>query len=82
MANVEHGHPKFGGKVKTLASLTAVGKETRDVLSSLGFDVTSTQSTFDQAMTLLKGHFDHEEKMLTLCVLSLLVRFVRKMATC
>lgn len=42
---------KSGSRVKPLALLTAVGKEGRDILSLLGFDLTGTVTTFNQVQS-------------------------------
>lgn len=52
---------KFAGRIKLLVLLKAIGKDGRDALTSVGFDMESQTSTYKQAMDQLKTIFDIEE---------------------
>jgi hypothetical protein len=54
---------RFRGRLKLLALLHSVGKEGRDVLQSSGFNSGAEDSTYEQAMVLLKNLYDRQESV-------------------
>ena len=53
----------FRGRMKLLALLHAVGKDGRDVLQSLGFDLKSPTSSYDEAMEHLQKVYGTQESV-------------------
>lgn len=51
----------FRGRIKLLALLHSIGKDGREALQSLGFDMEDGEATFDDAMTLLQSVYKAEE---------------------
>ena len=53
----------FQGRIKLLALLHTIGKDGRDALQSLGFDMKHADSTYDQAMNHLKSVYEKQESV-------------------
>ena len=54
---------RFTDQMKLLALLKSVGREGRQVLTSVGFRSTAADSTYNGALTLLDGYFNREESL-------------------
>ena len=54
---------RFTDRMKLLALLKSVGQEGRKVLASVGFRCTTADTAYNDALTLLDGHFNREESL-------------------
>ena len=53
----------FRGRMKLLALLHSIGKDGREILQYLGFDLQNANSTYEQAMEFLTGVYGNEENI-------------------
>jgi hypothetical protein len=54
---------KFRGRLKLLALANAIGKDGRDALQSVGFDLKDNDATYEQAMARLKEIYERTESV-------------------